>query len=139
VVSVAINAIADQPLQGYGLNRLRQILPITPHNEIILLWISSGIVPAILYLSYVAYMIVQAFRLEKVRNYINPLPMVVYVVMGIPLTNLVLPKLWAVCAVCYLFAIIDAVKTRPPSSLRQSGSQGSDQNLMRLAGNEPRL
>lgn len=58
VLNLGIAAIKHSPFWGYGIQNLRVILPITPHNEIILLWLTSGIIPVSIYLLFVLYCLI---------------------------------------------------------------------------------
>ena len=105
VVPIAFKAIQSQPLTGYGILSMRQLLPITPHNELILLWFTSGIFPVVIYIGFVLVTFGLAFRYQRYTKFIDPLPILIYTIFEIPFTNLVLPNVWAVCATCYVFAI----------------------------------
>jgi hypothetical protein len=111
VLPISLHAIASNPIVGYGVQNLRNILPITPHNELLLLWISSGILPAALFIAFVIYFFILAIRNQNYDQYIDPLPIIIFVIFNIPLTNTVLPRLWAVLGVSYVFAISDLIKT----------------------------
>jgi hypothetical protein len=110
VFYIGIRAIAANPIYGYGVQNLRAVLPITPHNELLLLWICSGILPAALYIIFVIYTLVLAIRFQQYEQFIDPLPMIVFIICNIPLTNTILPKVWAIGGVAYIFAIGDWLK-----------------------------
>lgn len=110
VLPIAKEAIRNNPIWGYGVSRIRDILPITPHNEIILLWISSGILPIIFYFSLIVYVAIRSVRIGRHERFIDPLPFVIYTIINIQLSNEVLPHLWAISSFCYVFAISDRLK-----------------------------
>ena len=107
VLELGIEAIARRPITGYGIPRLRAILPITPHNELVLLWITSGIIPSILYIALAIFIIRIALRFNTNKFFISPLPLALFALTSIFSTNVVLPRLWAIVAVCHVFAVAD--------------------------------
>jgi O-antigen ligase len=104
---IAINTILAYPLLGIGIDTVTShtILPISPHNGIFLIWLASGIVPALLFIWLWILSIYRAFKAKWLLKIdLDPLPLILFTFMEMNQTNIAhYMSFWAIATVFYCF------------------------------------
>ena len=115
---VSLRAISVKPILGYGVNRIGggrnihseagNVIPYSsPHNGVILLWLSSGILPVIPFLLMWLLALGRGWRHPPLSNssHLDPLPLILFAFLLMLVTNINFMTPWAIAALGYCFAI----------------------------------
>lgn len=104
---IGINAISKNPFMGYGLFKIvgRIIVPITPHNGILFIWLASGILPSIIFIALWAASIIRSLKANwLVASSIDPLPLIIYSFLLMNMSNVShYMSFWSLATIFYGF------------------------------------
>jgi len=103
----ALNLIKTNPWIGYGVKAVGIYIysrqrNYTPHNGILYLWFTSGLLPLIPFIVMWFRSLVIAWRNRSV-HWIDPLPLLIFVILEMLTSNSYFMSLWSVMTICYVF------------------------------------
>lgn len=120
---IAYREILKKPFLGYGLFKIVQriIVPITPHNGILLIWLASGAIPSILFLALWVVSIIRSLKAKWLATTsIDAFPLIVFSFLMMNLSNVShFMSFWALATIFYCF-IDEPKKVRPRIGVSQS-------------------
>jgi len=112
---IAIRAILAEPWLGYGIDQISNrvtsldnynnyIVPMSPHNGIILIWLASGAVPALLFILLWYLAILRGYKGKwLISADIDPLPLIVFAFLEMMQNNLIFMDIWSLVPLFYCF------------------------------------
>jgi len=141
---VVLGRIAESPIIGIGVSNILSTAAsldraITPHNAVLFIALSSGIVPLFFYGAFWS----MGFRGARIRlSYEHPdspyvLPLLVYCFLIDLSTNMAFNMSWATLALCASWNHIDLVKKEQIARFRLTGLLGAKERrrFVGFAGN----
>ena len=104
---IAIESLQMQPWWGYNLSRIAHYgagIDMTPHNGILFLWLSSGVIPSFLFVLLWGIAIFRGYkRMWFADADMSSLPLIVYAFLEMMLSNVFFMSLWTSVALFYCF------------------------------------
>jgi O-antigen ligase len=111
VWSAAFNLIKNNPWIGYGVKAVGIYIysrqrNYTPHNGILYLWFTSGLLPVIPFVAMWLRSLAFTWR-NRFAHWIDPLPLLIFVILEMLTSNSYFMSLWSVMTICYVFNMRD--------------------------------